>query len=56
MTLEDAFKNVTVAARELMANADTHDKISESLNIIEVTLFPEKFTKKDNLEAEANNN
>lgn len=45
MKPEHAFINVKAASRELLANADTHDKIKESLDLIESILFPERFEK-----------
>ena len=46
MKLEDAFTNVKTVSREFQANADTHDKIKESLDLIETILFPERFDVK----------
>lgn len=50
MDLEIAFQNVKNTSREFNGNADVHEKIAQSLLIIEQKLFPEKFEKKDVVE------
>nr|WP_298658932.1 hypothetical protein [uncultured Flavobacterium sp.] len=46
MDLETAFINVKLASRELNANAETHEKLAQSLLLIEQKLFPERFNLK----------